>query len=238
MKIPSISSGQMAKIDSLAVNHFGIEMVQLMENAGRAVAELAREVLKSPEHKNILVLAGKGNNGGDGLVAARFLHNWGAKVDVIIAGHPDSLKEQTRVNSGVLRSMYVPLLYPTDAMKFEAVFSKADMIIDCLLGRGINGDPKGMYAELIRAANASGKKILAVDVPSGLDGETGMAHEPCIRARWTVTFAMPKKGLMERKARGFTGGLYVADIGIPREAYQLIGIDVPAVFSKSSIVKL
>ena len=238
MYIPPVSSEQMARIDNLVVKHFGIELAQLMENAGRSVAELARGILKNPEHKQVVVLAGKGNNGGDALVAARFLHNWGAKVDVIIPDHPDSLGQLTREASGVLRSMYVPLLYPTDMLKFEPILKRADLIIDGLLGYNIKGNPRGVYADVISMANSSGRKILAIDLPSGLKPDTGELLEPCIRARYTLTLALPKRGLLEKNARQAVGELYVGDIGIPSEVYQLIGLEVPNVFHKNSVVKI
>ncbi len=238
MNIHSVSSEQMRKIDDLAIRHFGIDILQLMENAGRNVAELARQALKNPEHKQIVVLAGKGNNGGDGLVAARFLHNWGAKVDVIVPDHPDNLSQITKEQSGILRSMYVPLLYMTDLIKFELLFKKADLIIDGLLGYNIHGPPTGACADVINLANNSGRKILAIDMPSGLNPDTGEVYEPCIKAKYTLTLALPKKGLLEKQAEPAVGELYVCDIGVPNEVYQLIGLSVPNVFGKREIVKI
>jgi NAD(P)H-hydrate epimerase len=237
MDIPAVSAEQMGKIEELAARHFGIEVVQLMENAGRSVAELGRQVLKRTAQRQVVVLAGKGHNGGDALVAGRFLHSWGACVDVIIPDHPDRLAQLTREAAGVLRSMFVQLLYPTDALKFELLLSKADLIIDGLLGYGIRGDPAGSYADIIRLANASGRKVLAVDIPSGLDPDTGQPRTPCIRASHTLTLALPKKGLREKQARPLVGELHVADIGLPPEVYQLMGLQVPALFAEKGIIR-
>lgn len=232
--IPAISVEQMRKIDELAEKHFGLEKSLLMENAGRSIAMFARDKI-GIAGKRIVVLAGKGHNGGDALVAARFLHNWGAEVHIIFADHPDNFSQLTKWHSGVLRSMFVELLYPTNQFQFEKVISGCDLVIDGLIGYGINGNPQGFYATLVNMANK--KKILAIDVPTGLNADTGEAYEPCVCARWTLTMALPKKGLVEKKAREHVGELWIADIGVPQEVYELMGVGVPKLFGDKDFVK-
>ena len=234
--IPAISVEQMRKIDELAEKHFGLDAGMLMENAGRSVAMFVREKLGNVTAKRVVVLAGKGNNGGDALVAARFLHNWGAEVHVIFAEHPDNFTQLTKWHSGVLRSMFIELLYTTNQFQFNDVISGCDIVIDGLIGYNLTGNPTGFYATLINMANP--KKILAIDVPTGLNADTGEAYEPCIKAKWTLTLALPKKGLLEKKAKDFVGELWAGDIGVPHEVYELMGLSVPrGIFTQKDIVK-
>ena len=233
-----MSVEQIKKAESLAVNHFGLELGWLMENAGKAVAEVARKELGKVSGKKILVLAGKGNNGGDALVAARFLHNWGAKVSHVTASHPDELAPLTKEHNGTLRSMYVMPLYQTDSFKIEPLLKQADLVIDGLLGYNLHGDPEGFYAQLIDLVNGSGKKVLAVDNPSGLDLDTGEARKPCIKADITVTFTLPKKGLFLGEGKKLAGKIYLADTGMPKEVFELMELKVENIFEKESIVRL
>ncbi|MFH1364418.1 MAG: NAD(P)H-hydrate epimerase, partial [Candidatus Aenigmatarchaeota archaeon] len=162
--IPIVDREQARKVDELAVEEFGIKIIQMMENAGRHTAKLAKKMLGSMEGKSILVFAGKGNNGGDGVVAARFLHNWGAYVKIIMADIHGRLKDLTKEQILTLKSMNVPVLYPGD-VKFDEL--KADLIVDGLFGYNINGNPLDMYAKLVEFANDSGIPVLSIDVPTG-----------------------------------------------------------------------
>ncbi|MFH1977897.1 MAG: NAD(P)H-hydrate epimerase [Candidatus Aenigmatarchaeota archaeon] len=234
--IPIITKEQMTKIDELAVKHFGIEIMQMMEIAGKNTAEMARKMLKRVKGKEIVCLAGKGNNGGDALVAAKYLTNWGAKVTVINVNHPDEMNQLTKEQNGILRSMHVSLLYTTNVMAFEKIFKTTDLIIDGLLGYSVNGNPRGFYGKVIEMANHVNKKILSIDIPSGLDPNTGEAYEPCIKASVTLCLTLPKKGCVENKK--FAGDIYVADMGIPNEVYELMGLHVGPIFQEKDIIKL
>jgi NAD(P)H-hydrate epimerase len=227
-----------AAFHQAAADKGGLTYAEMMENAGRAVAEAILHRVKITEETRILILCGSGNNGGDGLVAARFLHNWGARVTVVMADHPDNFSQLTKWHSGVLRSMFVSTLYPTNNLQFRDTINGSDLIIDALIGYNLQGNPQGMYAALVNMANASGKKIIAVDVPTGLDSNTGQPYEPCIKARYTLTFALPKKGLLEKHAGSYTGELWIGDIGIPHEAYELMGLHVENIFEKKDLVKV
>ena len=238
MEIPSLTAEQMKQVDSLAVQFFGLDILQLMENAGRNVAETAKLVLGKFRGKEITILCGKGNNGGDGIVSARWLINWGAKVKVILACHPDELSEENRAQLGVLRSMFADVLHLIHSYQYEDAIKKADLVIDGLLGYGINGDPKGLHAQLIEFTNQNAKKVLAIDIPSGLNPDTGQPYNPCIKADATITFCLPKKGLLEKPAKEFVGKLYLGDIGIPTEVFEKMGLKIPKVFEKESLIKV
>ncbi len=230
---PSLTVEQMRHVDELAVEKFNITVPQLMENAGHRTAAFIRDKT-GIKGKRITILAGKGNNGGDGLAAARFLKNWGAKVIIILADKPSKLNSITKYQLEILKAMKVKILYPICSKQFQNTIKRSGLIIDALIGYSLKGNPLGMYAELVNVANASKEKILAVDVPTGLDADTGEPYEPCIKARWTLT---PKKGLLEKKAQKYVGELWVADIGIPNEIYRKLGVKVPNIFAEKDIMR-
>lgn len=216
----SCSTKQMKKLDELAVKS-GISVEQLMENAGKAVAAAARKM-----GRKFIVLAGTGNNGGDGLVATRLLHNWGFDVNVAMPEKPKS--ELNKRHVMVLKVSGIKISKSAD-------FPKNTVIIDALLGYGIKGPPRKSFAGLIRKANASGEKILSVDVPSGLDADTGFAYVPCIKANTTITLAFPKKGLLQKSAKPYVGKMIAGGIGIPPEIYKKAGIHAKKGFFKGMI---
>ena len=230
MDIPFVSRAQMAKLDELMIEHFGIQVMQMMEHAGRNTAQYAREILGKGK---VAVLVGKGNNGGDAAVAARFLHAWGIKIQVIVAD--EKVKDSTRKHLGTLEKMGVAILYPENAEVGE-VFKKADLIIDGLLGYNINRNPEGALADLITKTNNSGKKILAIDIPSGLDTDKGAVYSPCIKATHTLTLSLPKKGFLQ--AREHVGKLVIADIGVPPELYKFMGLTVGNLFKERDSIKV
>lgn len=238
MNIPTVSADQMQKIDDLATRHFGLDLVQLMENAGRLTACLAREVLGRLENRRITILVGKGNKGGDSISAARHLHNWGAKVTVIVPDHPDNISQTNKEQLGILRSMFLERLYNTNKLLWEDTIVKADLVIDGLLGYNINRNPEGDYALLINYTNSSNAKIFSIDIPSGLNPDTGDPYNPCLKADYTLTLTLPKKGLLEKKAKDFVGKLYLGDVGIPHEVYELLGMKIQKLFGKSELVRV
>lgn len=236
MDIPRISVQEMRRIDELTVRHFGVEIIQMMENAGRAVASQAREMVGV--RGKITVLCGKGNNGGDGLVAARFLSTWGAEVNIILASHPDELNTLVRDHYGTATSMHVNRMTSVDNLQWELAMKQSDLLVDGLLGYNLKGDPRGKYADLITLANHSGRKVLAIDCPSGLDSDTGQAQNPCIKASATLALSLPKRGLFLGDAKKHVGKVFVADMGVPHEVYELMGLSIPKIFEKKSIVKV
>lgn len=210
-----------------------INLIQMMENAGRNLAELARRFLGGRVmDRRMVVLCGSGNNGGGGMVAARHLHNWGTRVAVSLVGTPDDLKEIPAHQWEILQKMKLTHTNPD----LEA----ADLILDALIGYGITGNPRPSVADWIERANTSNTPILALDAPSGLNTTTGIPSSPCIRADATLTLALPKTGLLTPEARSFVGDLYLADIGVPPELYAApsLGLHVVSPFGTDTIVKL
>lgn len=233
MKVLSIDSKQMAELDRVMIGEYGIELIMMMENAGRALASRVRKSLGSVVRKRILVMVGKGNNGGGGLVAARHLHNWGAKVNLVLADKISNLREAPAKQLRILRAMKVKIHVAYVGLEIN----EFDVIIDALLGYNQKGNPGGKVAELVKAANSSGKSVIALDVPTGLDPDTGSPGTPCIKATETLTLAIPKKGLMSKASRPYVGRLFLADISMPKELYRKFRIS-DDLFQKDSIVEL
>ena len=229
---PAITTAQMRRVDRLMVEAYGITLLQMMENAGRHRAALARRLLGGKvTGRRIVVLCGAGNNGGGGMVAARHLHNWGAKVQVQLVADASRLKEAPAHQWRTARVLGLEAKMPPDLIR-------ADLIIDALIGYGLSGDPRADVAPWIERANAARGTILALDAPSGLDTSTGVPGQPCVRATATLTLALPKTGLLAPGARPVVGQLYLADIGVPPELYQQLGLAVPAVFAVDEIVAI
>jgi NAD(P)H-hydrate epimerase len=237
--IPSLPAVAMARLDRLLVDDFGFDVLQLMELAGYAVAAEARDRLPDGDAagRRVLVLAGSGGNGGDGLVAARVLRSWGAAVDVVLSHDPASLRGPAAHQREILERLGEPPAGPPP-LDAPIALPPADLLIDALLGFGLSGPPAGASAALIRAANAHGAPILAVDLPSGLDATSGVPYDPCIRAAVTLTLALPKTGLLLPPARAVVGELVLADIGVPLAAYHRLGYDIPPLFGRASRVAL
>ncbi len=235
---PSITADQMREVDRAMVEDYGIQLTQMMENAGRNLAHLARYRLLEgdPRGERVLVLAGKGGNGGGGAVCARRLHNWGAEVHVVTAGPSPTFQGVPAQQLDILRSMGVPVSDGSESPELPA----ADLIVDAIIGYSLRGAPTGVAAGLILAANAHGAPILSLDVPSGVDATTGRVYDPAIRATATLTLALPKTGLDSSKAIPNVGELYLADISVPRELYAGLGIGltVGPIFAKDDIVRL
>ncbi len=204
---------EMKALDRAAIES-GIPSLRLMERAGRRVAEHAREMLGPAPGKKVIVVAGKGNNGGDGLVAARYLREWGYSVEVFLLGGAVDLSEDClenyrrflEVGGEVKRADITP---PPER------FAGADLVIDAIFGTGFQGVPMGVHADIINSINSSGVRVLSVDVPSGVDAATGEVAGAAVRATRTVTFAWPKVGLYLYPASELVGELVVVDIGIP-----------------------
>ncbi len=230
--IPAITTDQMREVDRAMIEDFGIELIQMMENAGRALALLARTRLGgSAVGRRVLVLAGRGNNGGGGLVAARRLAIWGADVTVVLGDAPDRYSGVPAHQLSILQAMQLPIqVAPVNPLP------PADLILDALIGYGLRGAPREPVASLIRQANASQAPIVALDTPSGLDTTLGRAFDPVIRASATLTLALPKTGLFSEDARAVVGDLFLADISVPPLLYQRMGLDVGVLFAEGDII--
>jgi len=238
--VPCLTTAQMRQVDQVMVKEYGIQLIQMMENAGRNLAHLARSrfLEGDPRGNTIVVLAGSGSNGGGGLVCARRLHNWGANVQVFITKPDQQFKGVPAKQLEILRRMGVPVTIGA-GMVLSSI-SNIDLIIDALIGYSLGGNPAGVAAEFIRWANAQTCAILSLDAPSGLELTNGHIFEPAIRATATMTLALPKEGLRYEAGRGIVGELYLADIGVPPDLYGEPGLDleVGSIFAKDDIVRL
>ncbi len=202
---------EMQSLDEAAVRS-GIDSLDLMERAGRELALAARNMLGVPEGRKVCVVAGKGKNGGDGMVAARYLAEWGARVAVVMlnpAGelHPDALANLEKLESEMVQG-WLEGPEPT-------TIRTADLIIDCIFGIGFRGMAEGIYSAAIESINLSGALVLAADIPSGVDGADGSVRGAAVQADRTATFALPKTGLYLYPGAGLVGELEVREIGIP-----------------------
>ncbi len=231
--LPVLTTEQMIEVDRLMIEEWGIDLLQMMENAGRNLAELARRTLGgTAKGHRVAVLCGTGNNGGGGMTAARHLHNWGAHVQVLLTSNESRLKEIPARQWQILKRM------GTECSDLE--LADAELILDAMLGYGAKGNPRSPIANWIQRANDSGCPILSLDTPSGLDTTTGIPGSPCIQAAATLTLALPKTGLVASTAKQFIGDLYLADIGVPPELYAApsLRLHVISPFSEDTIVKL
>jgi NAD(P)H-hydrate epimerase len=220
--VPAVTAAQMREVDRAMTEDFGIELVQMMENAGRNLADLAW-TRYAPG--TVVVLAGPGGNGGGGLAAARHLLNRGADVTVVLAA--GELAPVPAHQLSIARRMGIPVL--------PAPPSGADLVIDALLGYSLHGDPAGRAGEIITWANGQPAPLLALDTPSGLDVTTGHRGDPCVRADATLTLALPKTGLA---GSDVTGRLFLGDISVPALLYQRMGIGVPLMFRDGPVTEL
>ena len=210
--LPQLTTEQMIEVDRLMMEEWHISIIQMMENAGRNTAMLAKHLLGDAiVGKRIFVLSGKGNNGGGGMVAARHLHNWGADVQVILMGSPEDLKEIPLKQWQILQKMGL--------IREDVQIEKGNLIIDAMIGYGLVGNPRPPISNWIKKANGSKVPILALDAPTGLNTTTGVQSDLCIQAKATLTLALPKTGLILPEARACVGELYLADISVPPELY-------------------
>jgi NAD(P)H-hydrate epimerase len=237
-EVPWLTTEQMIEVDRAMVEDYGIELVQMMENAGRNLGHLARQRFLGgdPRGKNVVVLAGTGGNGGGALVCARRLHNWGADVSAYLALPDVSFTPIPAQQLAIVRRMGVPV---RQALEIEAAAS-ADLVVDGVIGYSLKGAPYGAAAELIHWANDQEAPILALDAPSGVDSTTGTVFDPAIRATATMTLALPKEGLRVPNVEERVGELYLADISVPPELYAepALGLEVGAMFSGQEILRL
>lgn len=221
--LPEVTVDQMREIDRVMVEDLGITLLQMMEQAGRGLAELA---ISRYRPSSCIVLAGPGGNGGGGLVAARHLANRGVDVHVVVANDAHA-GDATRHQLRTLERM---------GIRLAAVPEPADLVVDALLGYSLRGDPRGHAAELIRWTSSQDAPVLSLDTPSGLELSTGRVGDPCVVADATLTIALPKTGL--RSALHVVGGLFAIDISVPPAAIAALGIDVRAPFAAGQLVRV
>ena len=214
----AVTTKRMQALDRWAIKTIGIPSVCLMENAGRSVAEEVQGFLHRRRGRKVLIVAGIGNNGGDGFVVARHLRNAGLQVKVLLAGTTAQLTPDAALNLRIAQKLKIPVVKAfrssADALLREC--TGTDVVVDALFGTGLSRAVSGQYRTLIEMMNASGKPVIAIDVPSGLDGTTGRVWGVAVRARMTVPLAFPKKGLFIGQGPEHAGRVAVVDIGIPK----------------------
>lgn len=233
--VPAVTAAQMREVDRIAVEDFGISILQMMENAGRALAELTRIQLSSLSRRRVVVLAGRGGNGGGGMAAARRVAIWGAEVRVVLAHPYAALAEAPARQLASLRAMGVRVHSPGELV---SLLRGADVVLDALLGYSQDGPPREPEAGLIRTANARGVPIVSLDLPSGLDPDRGVPYDPTIRATRTLTLALPKTGLLRPEAAIAVGELWLADISVPARAYERFGLALGPLFAESDLIRI
>lgn len=212
---------QMKAFDREAIEGYGLPSLILMEHAGRRVAEAVCDRWNA-QNLHVLALSGKGNNGGDALCAARHLLGKGAAVEALIVGAQEAsgLSDETRTQAQILDSSGISLRYVPDEEQLPAVddaLARNDVLIDGLLGIGVKGAVRGIYKPVIERVNASDLIVVAVDLPSGIDSDTGRAEGAAVAADLTVTLEYPKLGLLLYPGRSLAGELAVRAIGYPRK---------------------
>ena len=238
--VPWITTAQMIEIDRAMIEDCGIALIQMMENAGRSLAHLARERFLGgdPRGKRVVVMAGTGGNGGGALVCARRLTGWGADVHVVVSRPDEAFTQVPGHQLEILRRMGVPIAVAGNTD--PTLNAEPTLIIDGLIGYSLQGAPRGTTADLIRIANAQPAPVLSLDLPSGVDADSGEVCDPAGRAAATLTLALPKVGLRAPGAEGHVGELYLADIGVPPSLYATpsIGLTVGPLFATADVVRL
>ncbi len=215
-----LTRAQVRDVDRRAVDEYGLTGLVLMENAGRNAAALLLELgIRGP----VLICCGKGNNAGDGFVVARHLENAGVPVAVLLAVPSTSLSGDAAVNFGVLRRAGTTIVEPPSTgiqSPWRDELARADWIVDALLGTGTQGSLREPFLSAIATINQSGRRVFALDLPSGMDCDTGHPLGDCIRAAHTATFVARKPGFDAPGATDCTGEVHVIDIGVPRRLLQ------------------
>ena len=238
--VPAVTSAEMAAVDQAMVEDYGIDLIQMMENAGRALAAFARDRFLDgdPKGKTVVVLAGPGGNGGGALVAARRLHGWGATMRTILAQEPNRFAPVPAKQLAILHRLGVEV-FSSGQVAAPPDSPTPDLVIDGVIGYSLRGAPHGGAEALIRWSASAGAPILALDVPSGMDATSGEIHGSTVQATATLALALPKTALVSHGAGPYVGELYLADIGVPRRLYSEINLPDPGIlFAKSDLVRL
>ena len=239
-----ISAEEIRRMDQSAIQDYSIPGLLLMENAGRSVSDV---IFREYKPCKVLIVTGKGNNGGDGLVVARHLANRGYSVQVVLLEDPARLKADPLLNFSIISKMNIPwvLMAAGSEEKIFGFCQESELVVDAIFGIGIHSPVRGIFEKAIRAINRcgsntdqskrsgdwgrpnyhlgkeikslGGRPVVSIDIPSGLDADTGQVHGVAVKATKTVTLALPKRGLFEGEGPKYAGEIEVADIGIPRE---------------------
>ena len=224
-----VTASQMRELDRRATEEFGIPSLLLMENAGlEAVLEMERSFPRLRASR-VAIVCGRGNNGGDGFVVGRHLFDRGTSVEIFLLAKRSDVKGDARTNMEIIRKLELPLREVTTSRDLQAAreaIERADMVVDAILGTGTMGAAKGLFAEAIDLLNQLGRPIVSLDIPSGLSSDEGGIPGPSINAALTITFGLPKRGLILFPAASRAGRLVVVDIGLPPQLLSDPSLDV------------
>jgi NAD(P)H-hydrate epimerase len=221
-KIPPLKRDQVREVDRIAIEEYGIPGVVLMENAGRGCAEQIANF--APRGAPVCVLCGPGNNGGDGYVIARHLQLLDHDVRIVSLKPLDELSGDAAINASVAAKAELPIDVAEDPQTIEACLPSGATVVDCLLGTGATGEPRGLFGDAVRIANQRTAKRIAIDIPTGLDCDSGEPAETTFRADLTLTFVAPKAGFANPDAEPFLGRIEVIEIGVPKKLLTRFGL--------------
>ena len=222
-----VTAQEMRKIDQQTIEQVGIPGAVLMEHAGIAVVRAIRQHF--PECRRIAVIVGKGNNGGDGLVVARQLAHAGQPIQIFLVSPPESFAGDALTNLQIVQNLDLPItpIFSVDELAgAKSQLGSADLIIDSIFGTGLRGGVHGFIADVIECINETGRPVVAIDLPSGLAADTGIAEGACIQAAYTVTMGLPKRGNLIHPGAALTGKLEVVDIGFPESVIDAQSIQI------------
>ncbi len=239
--LPFVAADQLRDIQRSAREDFHLDVLQMTENAGRAGATLALAMLGGKARgQRIIVLAGGGSMGASGLCAVRHLANWGFTVEPLFGEITEEMAPITRRQAEILRAsgMHQHSEQNSSEDALREHMHHADLIIDALVGYGLAGPPTGIAAAAAELAVESGRPILSLDVPTGVDATTGQVYAPAIRAVTTLLLDLPKRGMLEPACRNCVGELYLADIGVPSAVHERAGFRSNGIFSEGPIIRI
>jgi NAD(P)H-hydrate epimerase len=224
--IPHVNESQMREVDRIAVEDFRLGILQMMENAGRNLALHAMEMLDNQPAKTVTIAAGSGGNGGGGICAARHLRNRGYRINLLLTKPTGELQGAAKAQMDIVLNSGLTPINSADAAQ---AISEADLVIDALIGYSLKDAPRGMTKGLIELINQSGKRVLSLDIPSGIDATSGVAPGVFIAAQRTLTLALPKPGL----SNPISGRLFLADLVSHRRSSGPWGLNLSLSLGKS-----
>jgi NAD(P)H-hydrate epimerase len=227
----------MQEIDRLMVDSYGISLTQMMENAGCNLALLAKKFLGgSVVDKKICIVVGGGNKGGAGLVSARHLSNWGAEVTCLATKPPATFKRIAARQLEIVRHLPISVVSGEAHLQYIE-WERNSLIIDAMIGYGLQGEPDAATSKIINQINQSPGRVISLDTPSGLHACNGFICDSVVKADATLTLALPKQGLLKSEAQYYVGEIYLGDISVPPLLYRQIGLHVnQSIFKEDTII--